>query len=84
MTFLPEPFGDFHGIDVEVFPPGGFVADLVELAMMAAAERDGEFVTDFAAERSGLRKAEVVSIGRLPAADETGLDRDEFQMGLVA
>ena len=55
----------------------------MQLPMMTAAERDGELVADFEAERSGLRKPQVMRIGRLPAADEAGLRGDELQMGLV-
>jgi len=45
--------------------------------MMSTAERDGEFVADFEAQRSTLRKPQVMRIGRLPAADEAGLRGNE-------
>jgi len=45
----------------------------MQLPMMTAAERDSELVADFEAKRSGLSKAQVMWIGRLPAADEAGL-----------
>ena len=45
----------------------------MQLPMMPAAERYGELVADFETERSGLREAQVMRIGRLPAADEAGL-----------
>jgi hypothetical protein len=41
--------------------------------MVAAAEWDGEFVADLAAERPALREAQMVSITRLPAADQARL-----------
>jgi len=41
--------------------------------MVTAAERYGELVADFETQRSGLRKPQVMRIGRLPAADKTGL-----------
>ena len=56
----------------------------MQLPMMPAAERYGEFVADFEPERSGLRKAQVMRIGWLPAADQAGLRGDEPQMGFVA
>ena len=56
---------------------------MMELPMMTAAKRDGEFVADFQTQRSGLGKAQMMRIGRLTAADETGLRGHESQMGLV-
>ena len=43
--------------------------------MVAAAERDSEFVANLAAERPALREAQMVSIARLPAADQARLLR---------
>ena len=45
----------------------------MQLPMMTAAERNGELVADFEADGSGLGKPQVMRIGGLPAADETGL-----------
>ena len=45
----------------------------MQLPMMTATERYGELVADFESERSGLGKPQVMRVGRLPAADETGL-----------
>ena len=56
----------------------------MQLPMMTAAERYGELVADFETERSGLREAQVMRIGRLPAADQAGLRSHESQMGFVA
>ena len=56
MAFLPQLSGHFQGIDFVVLPPGDFVASLMELAMMAAAERHGELVADFHADSARLRK----------------------------
>ena len=52
--------------------------------MMRAAERHGEFVTDFAPEGTWLREAKMVSVGRLTAADHAFLLRNEFQVLFVA
>ena len=54
-------------------PPCSLVTVAVNLTMMTSAERDGEFVTDFETQGSGLRKPQVMRIGRLPAADQAGL-----------
>ena len=55
----------------------------MQLPMMTAAEGDGELVADFETEGSGLRKPQVMRIGRLPAADQAGLRGDKPQMGFV-
>jgi hypothetical protein len=39
-------------------PPQVFTARAVQLAVMVAAERDGEFIADLAAERLRLGEAE--------------------------
>src|SRR5262245_9616092 len=48
--------------------------------MMPATEGDRELIADLAAERTGLRKSEVVGIRGLAAADETGLLGDIAQV----
>ena len=73
MRLLPEPSSDLHRLDFQILPPGYFVADLMQLPVMAAAERDGELVADFEADGSGLCKAQVMRVGGLPSADEAGL-----------
>ena len=56
----------------------------MQLAMVAATERDDEFVAHFPAERGGLSEAQVVRIDRRAAADQTGLCGDELQVALIA
>jgi hypothetical protein len=56
----------------------------VDLAVMAAAERHGELVTDLAAERPALSKAQVMGVGRFAAADQTGLLRHKAHMVAIA
>ena len=70
---FPKPFCDFQWLDFKVLPPAHFVADLIQLPMMASAEGYGELVADFEADCPGLRKSQVMRIGRLPAADEARL-----------
>ena len=55
----------------------------MQLPMMAAAERYGEFVADFKTQRSGLRELQMMRIGWLPAADEAWLRGNKSQMGFV-
>ncbi|MGB6288308.1 MAG: hypothetical protein WBG18_28425 [Xanthobacteraceae bacterium] len=45
----------------------------MDFAVVAATERDRKFITDFAAECRGLRKAQMVSISRTSAADQAWL-----------
>jgi hypothetical protein len=56
----------------------------MDFAMMAAAERDGELVADFAAECPALGKVQVVGVAGLAAADQAGLLRDEPEVIAVA
>ena len=56
---------------------------MMQLAMMTAAERYGEFVADFETQGSGLGKPQMMRIGRLPAADQTGLRGNKPQVGFV-
>ena len=73
MCLFPKPLGNIQRIDFQILPPDHFIAGLMQLPMMAAAERDGELIADFKTEGSGLGKPQVMRVGRLPAADETGL-----------
>ena len=52
----------------------------MRLPVMAPTERDSKLITNLTAERRGLRKAQMVGIRRTPAADETGLLGDRFDM----
>src|SRR6266567_4578636 len=69
----PELTGDLNGIDAGRLPPGLLVAGAMDRAVMRAAERDGEFVARFAAERPRLQVAKMMRIGLFAAADETRL-----------
>jgi hypothetical protein len=64
-------------MDVQLLPPGAFVAAPVQVAMMGTTERHGEFVADLAPERAALRKLEMVRIRGTAAAGETRLRADE-------
>jgi hypothetical protein len=73
MAFFPQVLGGLHWLDPQICPPGHFVAGLMQLPMMTAAERYSEFVADFKTKRSGLSKPQVMRIGRRPPTDETWL-----------
>ena len=74
----PQRAGVHSRIDTGLDPPGGFIAAAMDLAMMAAAQRHGEFVADLAAERPVLRKAKVMGIRGAPAAAQTRLLRHKL------
>src|SRR5262249_32911110 len=60
-------------IETEFLPPPGFITVTVQLAMMSPAQRHRELVADLAAECTRLREAQMVWIGRPPAADQARL-----------
>src|SRR5262249_22829514 len=72
----PELPGDHNWIDAGRLPPGLLVAGAMDGAVMRAAERDGEFVARFAAERPRLQVAKMMRIGLFAAADQTRLMGD--------
>src|SRR5215472_9780428 len=69
----PELTGDLNGVDAGRLPPGLLVAGAMDGAVMRAAERDGEFVARFAAERPWLQVAKMMRIGLFAAANEARL-----------
>src|SRR6516225_9644306 len=69
----PGLTGDLNGVDAGRLPPGLLVAGAMDRAVMRAAERHGEFVADFAAERPRLQVAKMMRIGLFASADETRL-----------
>ena len=83
MRLLPKLLGDGQGIDFQVLPPSYFIAGLMQVPMMTAAQRHCELVADFETQGSGLCEPQVMRIGRLPAANEAGLRGNEPQMGFV-
>ena len=71
-------------IETEFMPPCCFITMTMDLAMMSAAERDRELIADSSAERSVLRKAQMVRIAGLTAADQTGLLGNKAHMVAIA
>ena len=72
MRLKPQHASDICRNDTGSAPPGGLIAAAVHLAMMTPAQRHGELIADLPAERSALYKTEVVSVRRLPSADQAG------------
>jgi hypothetical protein len=56
----------------------------MKLAMMPPAERHGELIANFEANRTRLGKAKMMRIARLPTADQTWLRSHKFQLCLVS
>src|SRR5262249_26545347 len=81
---LPEFSGDGERVDTSRFPPQRLVAGAVELAVVQAAERNGEFVADLAPEGELLGEADVVRLGRLAPANEAGSGGHVLEVLLVA
>jgi hypothetical protein len=74
----PQLTGDLNGVDAGRLPPGLLVPGAMDGAVMRAAERNGEFVARFAAERPWLQVAKMMRIGLFAAADETCLLGDRL------
>jgi hypothetical protein len=60
MRLVPKPSSNGQGVQPHVMPPGAFVTAVVELTVMGAAERNGEFVADLGTERLGLGETDMV------------------------
>ena len=73
MRLQPQAASRGDWIDTSLVPPHRFIATAMNLTMVSATERDRELVADLAAERRCLGKAQMMSIGRTPAADEARL-----------
>ena len=58
----PERAGSDSRINAGIFPPCGFIATAMDLAMMAAAQRHGELIADLATECAVLREAQMMGI----------------------
>jgi hypothetical protein len=84
MRLQPKRTSNFQHINTEAAPPSCFVSVPVELAVVAAAQRNGELITHFAGESATLRKAKVVRIGRKPAAHEARVARDQPDVIAIA
>jgi hypothetical protein len=73
MHLQPQRAGSEGRINASSFPPRGFIARAMDLAMMAAAQRHGELIADLAANRAVLREAQMMGICRPAPANQTRL-----------
>ena len=80
MRLLPELPRDAQRVYFLFIPPGYFVSRLMELPVMAAAERDRKLVAHLDAERARLCEAEMVGIARVAPADDARLGRNKTKM----
>src|ERR1700730_4037651 len=67
----PEHARRSKRVDSPSLPPGDFVSDAVEVAVVNSAQRYREFIADLAPHRTGLGKLEMVGIGGASAANQT-------------
>ena len=84
MRFGPKFSRSVERINASRRPPLRFVASAVQFAMMATAQRHGEFVADLEAKTSGLGESQMVGIAGLPATDHAGLFGDKAKVNFVA
>ena len=84
MSFEPQRSGHPYRMDPGLLPPLCLVPAAVHFAMVAAAQGNREFVADFPAKSTALRKSQVMRVGRASPADEARLLGDEPEMRLVA
>jgi hypothetical protein len=64
MGFKPQRSCRASRIEPKPLPPRRFIAVTVNFAMVSPAQRNREFVTDLAAERPVLRKAQMMGVVR--------------------
>ena len=84
MAFFPQVLGSLHWPNPQIRPPGLLIAKLVELSMMASAQRNSKFVADFEPQRSGLRKLQMMRIGRLPSVQNRHCGDWAVSVGLAS
>jgi len=80
----PKLARDFGRVDAGCVEPGLLVAGAMDGAVVDAAKRYRELVADLAAERTWLRKPEVVGITGFSRTNQASLLGDKPQVLLVA
>ena len=73
MSFGPKFVGNGQRLNAELRPPADFIAGLVQIAMVRAAERHGVLIADLQAQTSGLCEAQMMGVRRLTPTNDTGL-----------
>jgi hypothetical protein len=84
MCLQPKHASSGGRINAGFVPPDGFIPAAMHLTVMSPAQRDSKFIADLAAKRRGLRKAQVVGIGRTTTAHQTRLFGNGLDMFTVA
>jgi hypothetical protein len=84
MGFKPQGARGAGGIEPKLLPPRRFIAVTVNFTMVSPAQRDREFVTDLAAERPVLRKAQMMRVTRPATANQASLPCDKPYMLAIA
>jgi hypothetical protein len=84
MALGPKLISDGHRVDAKSRLPGRFVSGAMRFAMVGAAERHRELVTDLAPHGAGLRKSQMMGVGWLPAAQQARERGNPLKMGLAA
>ena len=84
MRFQPQRAGGYGRIDSGLFPPRGFITTTMDLPVVAATQRHGEFIARLARKRAGLGEAQMMGIAGDPTANQTRLFGNEPDMVLVA
>jgi hypothetical protein len=70
MRFSPKLLSGSESINTGSCPPCNFVTRAMNLAMMTAAKRNGEFVADFATQGGRLREPQMMRVRRLSSTDQ--------------
>jgi hypothetical protein len=81
---IPECLSNVERINTGCLPPGQFVPNAMNFAVMHPTERDGELITCLAAEGPRLRVAQMVGVGGLPSANQASLAGHIAEMLFVA
>src|SRR5262249_15268279 len=84
MRLFPKVARNFERIDPTVVPPRLLIAGLVQLSMMSAAERHGEFIARLETNGPGLCKPQVMRVRGVPSTDEARLGGNKFKVCLVS
>jgi hypothetical protein len=69
----PKFFRYVDGSDLQICPPSGFIAMLMQFMMMFTAQRNSEFIADFSSKSLWLRKFEMVRVTGRALADQARL-----------
>ena len=83
MGFQPKRARGHNRINPNVAPPSGFVATVVDLAMVPAAQWHGKLIAHLASECPILSESKVMCIRWTTSANQARLRRHKFNMHAV-